>query len=322
MAAPQPPGPDDMTLLSSAHQALAPAAAPKNETPRPRLLQNVLTDLPSLAFLSLVVANSAAIAFVESLPWLVPLVLLQAVLILGCQEAKHLCVHRSFLASHRAANDAVGMVCAALFGVNFHAYRHFHFQHHRATCTEDDPEGHLYAKSWRSRIVWLLAPLELGWVAFHINCKAWTLVPASKRRSRNAGLLFVAVFIALAAVLAFRHPHTFVFAYVLPMALFAWFDFVLTQAEHYGVPVAPPHQRRDPGSVTQDVQLPHLISWLMLHRPLHRVHHQHPGLRWADAPAQRVRDGGVAVSYLQFVRRWLSEGPRLWLRQGAEADRR
>jgi len=199
--------------------------------------------------------------------------------------------------------------------VNFHAYRHFHFQHHRATCTEDDPEGHLYGKSIGSRVIWLLAPLELGWVAYHINRKAWSLVPASHRRQRNAGLLFVMAFAALMGVLALRHPHTFLYGYVLPMVLYSWFDFLLTQAEHYGVPVVRAGHRRDPGAVTKDVQLPAWLSWLTLHRSLHRVHHLHPGLRWFVAPAQMVRDGSVPITYRDVVRRWMKEGPRLWLQR-------
>ena len=297
-----------------------PRSLPRTLSPSPQIaplhgrrLSGLLADLPSLLFLALVLGNVIAISLATN-PWLLgALTVLQAALVLGCQEAKHLCVHRSFLAGSRVANDAVGMLCAALFGVNFHAYRHFHLQHHRATCTEEDPEGHLYSKSIGSRVIWLLAPLELGWVAYHINRKAGSLVPASHRRQRNAGLLFVIAFAALMAVLARHDPHTFVYAYVLPMALYSWFDFLLTQAEHYGVPVVKAGHRRDPGALTADVQLPAWLSWLTLHRSLHRVHHLHPGLRWFAAPAQRVRDGSVPITYRDVVRRWMKEGPRLWL---------
>jgi fatty acid desaturase len=56
------------------------------------------------------------------------------------------------------------------------------------------------------------------------------------------------------------------------------------------------------------------MSWLMLHHPLHRVHHMHPALRWFHAPRHVGEGGHAPVTYLAFARRWLREGPRLWLR--------
>jgi fatty acid desaturase len=43
---------------------------------------------------------------------------------------------------------AISPICAALFGMNFEVYRHFHLQHHRAVCSDRDREGPLYAMSW------------------------------------------------------------------------------------------------------------------------------------------------------------------------------
>jgi fatty acid desaturase len=270
-------------------------------------------DLPSLLFLAVVAVNTIVLATTSHL-WLRALLALpQALLLAGCQEAKHMAVHGTFL-SERRANDAVGVVFAALFGVNFTAYRYFHLQHHRATCTEADPEGQLYALSWRTRWIWALAPLELPWIAWHQNRVGWPMVPASRRGERNAAVVWMLVFFAIVGFCAWHAPQAVLWVYAIPAALLSWFDFMLTQAEHYGVPIGAALARRDPGETTQDIVLPFGLGWLMLHRPLHRVHHRYPGSRWYEAP-RRLRDDPTAapINYAAFVRRWLASGPRLWL---------
>ena len=275
------------------------------------------SDLPSILFLLGIAANTTLIVHITQ-PWARALLaLLQALLLAGCQEAKHLCVHRSFLANRRA-NDIVGILCAALFGVNFVAYRYFHFQHHRGTCTDADPEGRLYALSWRTRWIWLLAPLELAWVAFHINRTAWPMVPVTQHGARRLALAGMLGVVSLIAVCTWQAPHAVLWAYAIPLALHAWLDFILTQAEHYGVAIVPSSCRRDTGTVTHDVVLPFGLGWLNLHRSLHRVHHQYPGLRWYCAPARLRGDPGASpIPLLSFVRQWLAAGPRLWTTSGA-----
>ncbi|TAM92147.1 fatty acid desaturase [bacterium] len=276
------------------------------------------TDLPSALFLTAVLTNTIAIAIATtSNTWLSPLLALpQAMLILGCQEAKHLGVHGTFI-GNRYLNDAIGIVFAALFGVNFVAYRYFHLAHHHATCTEADPEGKLYALSWRTRWIWLLAPLELTWVAWHIGRNGWPMVPPTKRRVRNAASVWMFTFAALVALGLNYAPRTIAFAYLIPLALFSWFDFILTQAEHYGAAITPASQRHERGSVALDIVLPLWIGWMTLHRTLHRVHHREPALPWFQAPRRLNEDPtATPIAYLTFVRRWLAGGPRLWLTEG------
>ena len=270
-------------------------------------------DIPSALFLIAVAANTLLICRTSSVWLLAALTLLQTMLMVGCQEAKHLSVHRTFF-RHRGMNDAVGVVCAAMFGVNFIAYRYFHFAHHRATCSEADPEGRLYSLSWRTRWIWLLAPLELPWVAWHIGRTAWPMAPAHKRRQRDAALLWMMFFCIGIIVGLCLAPAAVARCYLIPLTLFAWFDFVLTQAEHYGVAVAPAGQARDARTISHDIVLPLGLGWLTLHRGLHRVHHGHPALRWFQAPRALKRDRTAApLSYSAFARRWFAGGPRLWL---------
>jgi fatty acid desaturase len=278
-------------------------------------------DLPSAAFIVVVAANTILICRTAAGWPLLLLTPLQALLMIGCQEAKHLSVHGTFF-RHRGLNDTVGIACAALFGVNFIAYRYFHFAHHRATCTEADPEGRLYSLSWRTRWIWLLAPVELPWVAWHIGRTAWPMVPAHKRWQRRVALVWMAAFGLLIVGGLLVAPLAIASAYLIPLALFAWFDFMLTQAEHYEVAIAPASSPRDPHTVSHDVVLPLGLGWLTLHRALHGVHHGNPALRWFKAPrALKWNKAAKPLSYGAFARLWWANGPRLWLTaQGEPAN--
>jgi fatty acid desaturase len=269
-------------------------------------------DVASGIFLLVAATNTALLATTQSVAICVPLAFVQALLLLGCQEAKHLAAHRTFF-GNRLLNDWAGIACASLIGENFVAFRHFHFKHHLTTCNEDDPEGHLYALSWQTRWIWLLAPLEIYWVAFHINRIGGSLVlqgrQAAHRLSKAAWLLCIGT-LAMACWLA---PHAFAWAYAIPLAISAWIDLPLTQAEHFGVPVAPSQTRRGAQELANDIQLPLGLGWAMLHRSLHCVHHRRPNGEWIDAPRQlREHASAAPVAYASFARRWLRDGPRLW----------
>lgn len=286
-----------------------------------RLGNRWYAELPSAAFVLAVATNTILICRTAAVWPLVALIVLQAILMVGCQEAKHLCVHGTFF-RHRRLNDAMGIACAALFGVNFAAYRYFHFAHHRTTCSEADPEGRLYSLSWRTRWIWLLAPVELPWVAWHIVRTAWPMVPENKRSQRQVALVWMSAFGALIVAGLVAAPITVACAYFIPLALFSWFDFILTQAEHYGVAVTPAADGRDPHTVSHDIVLPLGLGWLTLHRALHGVHHDNPALRWFEAPRALKRNtAAMPLSYGGFVRHWLAKGPRLWLTaQGRQAN--
>ncbi|VWB89062.1 fatty acid desaturase family protein [Burkholderia lata] len=271
-----------------------------------------LFDVPSYLFLTAVVVNTVLISQALQPILLALLALSQAFLLVGCQEAKHQCVHGSFVSNGRL-NDALGILCAALFGVNFVAYRYFHFRHHRATCTDEDPEGKLYAVSWRTRWIWILAPIELPWVAWHINRVGCPMVPSGQRGLWLAAFVGMVAFAVALSAAAWCAPHTVVWGYLVPIAIFTWFDFLLTQAEHYDAPIIPAPSQRPSGTITLDITLPLGLGWLTLHRSLHAIHHRYPGMRWFEAPRRlRADPAAEPISYFAFVRRWLVAGPRLW----------
>ncbi|HEX8955400.1 MAG TPA: fatty acid desaturase [Burkholderiaceae bacterium] len=273
------------------------------------------SDLPSIAFLCAVAANTLTLALTDSLWLRIVLVLPQALLLIGCQETKHMCVHGTFL-GNRKLNDMVGTVCAALFGVNFIAYRHFHYLHHHSPCTDEDPEGRLYSLSMNTRLIWLFAPVELPIVSCYINFIGWGMVPPKHRLASRLCAVWMLLFAFLVLICALHAWHALVWAYLVPLALFAWIDFILTQAEHYDADIVPAFERRDPGAITIDVVLPAGLGWLTLHRSLHRVHHRDPALRWFEASRRLRQDPSSSpVRCADFLGRWLAGGPRLWLRK-------
>lgn len=57
----------------------------------------------------------------------------------------HEAVHKT-LCSHRLSNEFFGVFGQALVGVNFHAYRMQHMDHHRCSRYTEDPDAHIYMK--------------------------------------------------------------------------------------------------------------------------------------------------------------------------------
>lgn len=292
-----------MTTISTELESLA---------PMPEFSE---ADWPSYLYLLLFACNTAAIGWLADTWYCVGFVLLQGCFLAGMLELNHQAVHRRFVLNS-SINEALGTIAAALIGFNFTAYRYFHLEHHRHTCDEIDPEGLLYAESPATRWFWLGAPIAHLVVAWEINGLASRYVPASKRaewmRSNSVRVIVFLVLILWAIV----SPRTFLLAYILPLCLFGWIDFLFSQAEHYAAPVRPVAERVNVASVTLDVRLPRWLSHLLLNRNLHRVHHVWPRTRWFEAPGFLTTLNGAqpgrVVSLPEFAARWYSEGPRLW----------
>lgn len=269
-------------------------------------------DFSSALFLLVLAANTALIVTVQYPLLRAALVLPQALLLIGCQEAKHLCSHGNFIRP-RVLNDAVGIFCGALFWVNFFTFRYFHLEHHRNPCNHNDPEAKLYKLSPATRWVWLLSPLELPWNSFHISRVGAAYVPASSRLRWMLTNFFVAMVVTALAIAAWKAPQAVLWAYLIPLALFGLIDFPLTQSEHYGVVIASADGKRDMNEIANDVVLPRAISWMTLYRGLHNVHHNYPALHWSAVPGRlQWPVNSRAISYWQFVRLWFAKGPRLW----------
>ncbi len=274
------------------------------------------SDAPSLVYLGLLALNTAVI-FLNPWPLLTAIcIILQGFFFVGLLEMTHQCVHHAFIASSRRSNELVGMIAASLIGINMVTYRFFHLHHHRHTCDREDPEGHLYADSPSTRWFFLAAPIAHLYVATGINRLASLYVPAHKRKEwQRARWVMAAVMLGLALVCLWN-PVFFLQAYILPLCLFAWFDFMFSQAEHYGAAVRDTEQSCNVASVSYDVTAPRWLSHLMLNRNMHRVHHVWPRTRWFEAQARLqeldVIQPGRVLSFSRFSKRWFAEGPRLW----------
>ncbi|MAA77811.1 MAG: hypothetical protein CL916_01010 [Deltaproteobacteria bacterium] len=57
----------------------------------------------------------------------------------------HEAVHKT-LCAHSKSNEFFGVFGQALVGVNFHAYRLQHIDHHRCSSNKEDPDAHIYMK--------------------------------------------------------------------------------------------------------------------------------------------------------------------------------
>lgn len=296
------------------------AAAPLERAfPEPR---SVRASWPSYLYASLFVLNTGVISAYPGSVFVLPLLVLQSLFFVGLLELTHQSVHRNFVSS-KLGNEILGTTAAGLIGFNLVAYRYFHFEHHRHPCDEEDPEGLLYAGSPRTRWIWLIAPVAQLWVAVAINRLAGQYVPRRKRRDWLRARFALGLMLCALMLFAVLAPQSFVMAYLLPFCGFAWIDFPFSQAEHYGVDIRKRTARADYGTVTHDVRVPLVLSGLMLHRNLHRVHHIWPNTRWYEAPGrlgdlERSQSEQV-LTFAEFLSRWMRQGPRLWAPQGSPA---
>lgn len=294
-----------------------PINAPHIDLPRPDVIpQPSRTDWPSALYLLLFLLNTALIIV---LPWSftnIVLIVIQGFFFVGLLEMTHQCVHHAFLSSSRKLNETVGLIAASLIGINMVTYRYFHLEHHRHTCDNADPEGHLYADSPTGRWFIGAAPIAHLFVALGINGLAKRYVPLAKKAEWQRARAVLLLTLCLLAVWAALSPLTFIQAYLIPLCLFAWFDFLFSQAEHYGAPVSDPSSVRNVASVSYDITVNRWLSHLMLNRNLHRVHHVWPRTRWFEAQA-RLNDldalqPGRVMDLQAFGKLWWQGGPRLW----------
>lgn len=287
------------------------------DLPRPNHIPSPSrADWPSVLYLLLFIINTLLIV---GLPWSFAktvLIVLQGFFFVGLLEMTHQCVHYAFIATSRKINEAVGLLAASLIGINMVTYRFFHLEHHRHTCDNLDPEGHLYADSPKGRWFVAGAPIAHIYVALGINQLAGRYVPESKKPEWwRARVVLMMTFIAL-AMWAYASPLTFVQAYLIPLCLFAWFDFLFSQAEHFGAPIRDTETACNVASVSYDITVNRWMSHLLLNRNLHRVHHVWPRTRWFEAQARlnelaEIQPGRV-LGLLDFCKRWWADGPRLW----------
>lgn len=83
-------------------------------------------------------------------PLLIPFMgLVQYYIVISGHEA----VHKT-LCANRSSNEFLGVFGQSLIGVNFHAYRLQHIDHHRCSSNNEDPDAHIYMKVMSKSAGW------------------------------------------------------------------------------------------------------------------------------------------------------------------------
>lgn len=266
------------------------------------------SSLPSTIHVIVMALTAGLILWIDALPVRLALSVFLGLLLVGGLEAVHQATHGN-LFGQQWANKWVGTSIALLLLLNFVRYRAFHAYHHAHTATRNDPERDLYldgdARSLRSLI---LAPI--GFLGFARTVQRSRYVAARLRVSAVHNSLLLGMFIIAMCSLTVFFPVDMVLVYWGPLALFAWLDYLLNQAEHYGMSELP--AGADPAQATNNLLLPQPLAILFLYRNLHRVHHIAPKTLWHRTEAVFRTQGDPGMPFWPFFKRYMAEGPRLW----------
>lgn len=266
------------------------------------------SNLPSSLFVLAVGATGSLILWFDDLTIRCVLSVTMGLLLVGGLEAVHQATHGN-LFSAQLVNKYIGTVIALFLLLNFVRYRAFHANHHAHTATRSDPERMLYLNTDNSSLQALtLAPL--GYVGFVRAVNASNYVSARLQVSAIYNSVLLAVFIGVIFILTALVPLTMFFVYWGPLALFTWFDFLLNQAEHYGMSEI--KQGDDVALITNNLILPKPLAILFLYRNLHQVHHIAPKTPWHITEATFKEQGDRGIPFGLFFKRYMTEGPRLW----------
>ncbi len=218
----------------------------------------------------------------------------------GMFACMHECGHMSAFARRRL--NALGLIAGAILMLNsWTAFRHFHFEHHRHTHVEGDPE--LFRRSlefagWPTNpIAWLVImsgqPLLLGKLAVLLATavarparwwQTWMpFVPAAERaRVGWESRLILALVVGLALLGAFVAPG---FAWLLlgwPLAHLVLGP--LLSAEHTGLA-----SEGDVLARTRSIATIAPIRWLLWNMPYHAEHHGWPAVPFHALPRLHAR---------------------------------
>lgn len=259
-------------------------------------------------FLLLLATSYWLISYADILIAKVLFSILQGLLLVGVLEAVHQSTHQNFFTA-RWANKYVGMALGLGILIHFARYRFFHAHHHAYTATQLDPERSLYLGATKNgALSFVLAPYSYLLFAYIVFASRFVAYSHKKDERLNT-ILFVS-FLAAMLVGSFWYPTLFLFHYWLPLFVFSWLDFLFNQAEHYGSKEISGDS--DPIHVTNDLLLPRFISFLILFRTFHRVHHISPKTPWFLMPAEYKAIGLPGMPFKYFLRKYFQEGPRQW----------
>lgn len=253
--------------------------------------------------------------------WAVLLVPLFSLALAGMAEVVHQGVHGNLCGRTRLGNHALGAFASALFGIDFKSYRGFHFKHHRIVNTPEDPERAFYAcpgyvsdaRRWCELSAWKKLAALPGVIGSFSN----TILTTLRSPSPLVHVLRWGIPLSIAAIGYFQGLGSWralalevVVAWYLPLGLFLFIDFFLTQSEHYGSEsrTAERVTLAEQYGISWNLQLPAPVEFLVMGRNLHAEHHEYPGTHWSIARDQRT---GRTLALGAYLRAWWTNGPRV-----------
>jgi len=232
-------------------------------------------------------AGSTLIIWAESLWWLLPALLGQAVAVIFLFAPLHECIHRTAFRSRRV-NDAVARFCGLVLLLPAGYFRAFHFQHHRFTQDpSQDPElatpgpssraGYLVKVSglpyWRERCATLWR---------HAGGRITEPFVAAQQRPaiRREAQAHLALYALLAAVSLGSGTALLVWLWVLPALIGQPFLRLFLMAEHSGCPQVPDMLANSRTTLTNRAM--EALCWQMNR---HSAHHAYPAIPFHALPA-------------------------------------
>ncbi|GLH80745.1 rhizopine catabolism protein [Bradyrhizobium sp. SSBR45G] len=299
--------------------------------PRPKLLtpvtlqalcrrSNLQGALRALAHYGAIAAVGTLIGLIASaygVPWALPLMLPQGVLVAFLFMAVHETAHKTAFDS-RAPNIAVGTLSGFLIGLPYEYYCLFHWEHHRHTQDpERDPELIVGPKP-RSETQLAIAYSGLVQVAGRLRLLLkhaitgevtvpW--VPAGRRATivREARAYAAGYAVLLLGSLA-MHSALLLWVWVLPLLLGQLILRPYLYAEHTGCDHA-----KSAFHNTRTTFTTRAVHWLTWNMPYHVEHHAYPAVPFHALPKlHEIVDGEIkhrGQGYIEVTRQ-----TRAWFR--------
>lgn len=284
------------------------------EAGRSRLL---LADLVWLAlFLSL---WAALIAFWNTW-WALLLVPAFAFMLTGFSEMMHQGAHGNLAGRVKWLNNLLGTVAGATVGIDMHAYREFHLQHHRWVNTAQDSERPIYADPRNAAIVAAWQRGRFARLSGFIKSLAMYMRGMLTAFNPNAWYVWAMRIAVPGAIAGIGYCEGLRGEYLVAKVIVCWYlpfflyffpDFFLAQSEHYGTqdkPSVEPISYEAQYGLSWNLKLPWPLGFMTFSRNMHAEHHGAPGIHWWYARDQKT---GRTFSVFAYLRQWWANGPRV-----------
>jgi fatty acid desaturase len=231
--------------------------------------------------------TGTTLLWVESMPAWVLLTLLHGYLLAFLFCAQHETAHRTAFANRRM-NDGIGHVAGFLLFLPHHAFRAFHWEHHRHTQDpERDPE--LFSPLPRTRLgifwLWLGGP---NWIGRLRGFKQHALrarvtapwIPAHQHQLIiTESRVYLSGYIVLLLISLVLQSAVLFWVWLLPLVCGYWFLRPYLLTEHTGCPHSGSQSNRTRTTFTNRVIK--LYAWNM---PYHTEHHTYPTVPFHALP--------------------------------------